>query len=59
MVGFKSSLSRWKFCARTIEVETTSRTNLSLHISTDNGENWKYLKTIWSGPSAYSSLTTY
>ena len=35
---------------------TTMRTNLSLHLSVDNGENWKYLKTIWSGPSAYSSL---
>ena len=36
--------------------ETTMRTNLSLHLSVDNGENWKYLKTIWPGPSAYSSL---
>jgi sialidase-1 len=38
--------------------ETTMRTNLSLHVSTDNGENWTYRKTIWAGPSAYSSLTT-
>ncbi len=38
--------------------ETTMRTNLSLYISNDNGENWTYRKTIWSGPSAYSSLTT-
>jgi len=33
-------------------------TNLSLRISTDNGENWTYIKTIWPGPSSYSSLTT-
>jgi sialidase-1 len=33
------------------------RTNLSLHISNDNGENWRYIKTIYPGSSAYSSLT--
>jgi sialidase-1 len=33
------------------------RSNLSLYISKDNGENWTYIKTIWAGPSAYSSLT--
>jgi len=38
--------------------ETTSRTNVSLHISKDNSESWTYIKTIWAGPSAYSSLTT-
>jgi hypothetical protein len=30
--------------------ETTSRSNLSLHISNHNGENSKYIKTIWPGP---------
>jgi sialidase-1 len=34
------------------------RTNLSLFTSQDNGENWTFIKTIWPGPSAYSSLTT-
>ncbi|CAF3188942.1 unnamed protein product [Rotaria sp. Silwood2] len=33
------------------------RTNLSLYISLDNGENWSYIKSICSGPSGYSSLT--
>ncbi|CAF1297367.1 unnamed protein product [Rotaria magnacalcarata] len=33
------------------------RTNLSLHISTDNGESWSYIKSICLGPSGYSSLT--
>ncbi|CAF3619397.1 unnamed protein product [Rotaria sp. Silwood1] len=33
------------------------RTNLSLHVSIDNGENWSYIKSICSGPSGYSSLT--
>jgi len=33
------------------------RSNLSLFISKDNGENWTYIKTIWKGSSAYSSLT--
>ena len=37
---------------------TTERHNLSLHISNDNGENWRFVKTICPGPSAYSSLTT-
>ncbi|CAF1185572.1 unnamed protein product [Rotaria sordida] len=36
--------------------DTSIRHNLSLHISNDNGENWRFVKTIWSGPSAYSSL---
>ncbi|CAF2084867.1 unnamed protein product [Rotaria magnacalcarata] len=36
---------------------STIRTNLLLHISTDNGESWFYVKSICSGPSAYSSLT--
>lgn len=38
--------------------DTSTRHNLSLHIRNDNGGNWKFIKTIWSGPSAYSSLTT-
>ena len=38
--------------------DTLVRRNLSLHISNDNGENWRFIKTIWAGPSAYSSLTT-
>jgi sialidase-1 len=38
--------------------DTSVRHNLSLHISNDNGENWRFVKTIWAGPSAYSSLTT-
>jgi sialidase-1 len=32
------------------------RSNLSLYVSEDNGENWTFIKTIWEGPSAYSSL---
>ena len=38
--------------------DTSMRHNLSLHISNDRGENWRFVKTIWAGPSAYSSLTT-
>jgi len=38
--------------------DTSVRHNLSLHISNDNGENWRFIKTIWAGPSSYSSLTT-
>ncbi len=37
---------------------STTRTNLSLHVSTDNGENWTYIKTICPGSSSYSSMTT-
>jgi sialidase-1 len=33
-----------------------TRKNLSLYISEDNGENWRFIKTIFQGPSAYSSL---
>ena len=33
------------------------RTNLSLYTSEDNGQKWTCMKTIWKGPSAYSSLT--
>ncbi|CAF2774597.1 unnamed protein product [Rotaria sp. Silwood2] len=33
------------------------RSNLSLYISNDNGENWTYIKTIYQGSSSYSSLT--
>ncbi|UJR32843.1 hypothetical protein I4U23_020305 [Adineta vaga] len=33
------------------------RSNLSLYISKDNGENWNYIKTIFPGSSSYSSLT--
>ncbi|CAF4950971.1 unnamed protein product [Rotaria sp. Silwood1] len=33
------------------------RSNLSLYISQDNGENWTYIKTIYQGSSSYSSLT--
>ncbi|CAF0755347.1 unnamed protein product [Adineta ricciae] len=33
------------------------RSNLSLYISDDNGESWTYMKTIFPGSSAYSSLT--
>lgn len=32
------------------------RTNLSLHISNDHGENWSYIKSICTGISGYSSL---
>jgi len=35
----------------------STRTNISLYISKDNGENWSFIKTIFEGPSAYSSLT--
>lgn len=35
---------------------TSSRTNISLYISNDEGENWSFIKTIWAGPAAYSSL---
>jgi len=38
--------------------ETTTRANLSLYISKDNGEDWTFIKPIWIGPSAYSALTT-
>ncbi len=36
----------------------STRTNVSLYISKDNGENWSLIKTIFQGSSAYSSLTT-
>jgi sialidase-1 len=32
------------------------RNNLSLYTSKDNGENWTFIKMIWEGPAAYSSL---
>lgn len=34
-----------------------TRSHLSLYNSQDNGENWTFIKTIFSGSSAYSSLT--
>ena len=37
--------------------ELSQRTNLSLYISTDHGNQWSFKKTIWPGPSAYSALT--
>jgi sialidase-1 len=33
------------------------RSNISLYISKDNGENWTFIKTIFQGSSSYSSLT--
>ncbi|CAF4148827.1 unnamed protein product, partial [Adineta steineri] len=36
---------------------STTRTNLSLHMSHDNGEHWTYIKTICPGSSGYSSMT--
>ncbi|UJR32842.1 hypothetical protein I4U23_020304 [Adineta vaga] len=51
------SNTRHLFYSGLAEVSTT-RTNLSLHISKDNGENWGYIKTICPGSSSYSSLTT-
>ena len=41
-----------------LAVNVTQRTHLSLYVSKDEGENWSFIETIWSGPSAYSSLTT-
>jgi len=41
-----------------LAVTGTERTHLSLYVSKDEGENWSFIKTIWPGPSAYSSLTT-
>lgn len=35
---------------------STSRVNLSLRISKDNGKSWKYLRQIYSSRSAYSDL---
>ena len=37
---------------------STIRTNLSLYVSADNGENWAYIKTICPGSSSYSSMAT-
>jgi len=37
--------------------QLSTRTNLSLYTSQDNGDNWSFRKTIWPGPSAYSALT--
>jgi sialidase-1 len=34
----------------------STRINVSLYISKDNGENWSFIKTIFQGPSAYSSM---
>jgi len=39
-------------------VRTSARTNLSMYVSQDQGENWTFIKSVWPGPSAYSSLTT-
>mmetsp|Transcript_73324 Transcript_73324/g.172296 ORF Transcript_73324/g.172296 Transcript_73324/m.172296 type:complete len:231 (+) Transcript_73324:137-829(+) len=36
----------------------SSRTNMALHISSDGGVTWTLAATIWSGPSAYSSLSS-
>lgn len=34
----------------------TDRVNLSVWVSTDDGASWPYKKSVYSGPSAYSSL---
>ncbi len=34
----------------------SKRENLTLHISYDEGKTWKFSKTIYKGPSAYSSI---
>ena len=34
----------------------TTRINMTLHVSADNGRSWKPYATIYAGPSAYSSL---
>ena len=36
---------------------SATRSNLSLYISHNNGENWAYIKSICPGSSDYSSLT--
>ncbi|CAF0728574.1 unnamed protein product [Adineta steineri] len=36
---------------------STTRANLSLHMSHDNGEHWTYIKTICPDSSGYSSMT--
>ena len=41
-----------------LAVNGTVRTNLTLYASEDEGENWSFIKTIYPGPSAYSSLAT-
>jgi sialidase-1 len=48
--------SRQLFYSGLAETSTT-RTNLSLHISKDNGENWMFIKSICPGSSGYSSMT--
>lgn len=35
----------------------TDRVNLTVWVSTDDGETWPHKKVIYGGPSAYSSLT--
>jgi sialidase-1 len=34
------------------------RTNMTLHISQDNGSSWQFESVIDPGPSAYSALVT-
>jgi sialidase-1 len=48
--------SRQIFYSGLAETSTT-RTNLSLHVSVDNGENWTFVRTICPGSSSYSSMT--
>ena len=36
---------------------TSGRTNMTVHVSKDNGKTWPVSKTIHKGPAAYSSLT--
>lgn len=36
---------------------TTTRHNMTLRASFDEGRTWPFIKTIYAGPSAYSSLT--
>ncbi|KAA0153571.1 hypothetical protein FNF27_07632 [Cafeteria roenbergensis] len=35
---------------------STSRTNVTIHVSRDGAASWQVLSSPWSGPSAYSSL---
>ena len=40
-----------------IPADTAARRNVSVALSYDEGATWPVRRTIWGGPSAYSSLT--
>ena len=55
--SLRSEGARYNRLLHSIPADTAARRNVSVALSYDEGATWPVRRTIWGGPSAYSSLT--